>query len=167
MLRKLFWKLNKFFLKKKYPVQLLLLWLLNFAVLIPIFLPVVFVLNEVVGENEAGPDIHDSSLWFRTIVIAPVLETLIYQHLIFWLYKNIVKTSKYYACAILISAILFGIAHTYSLQYIFFAFFVGLVLGYSYYFYHKNPKKAFWSVAIVHCMQNSFVTLIGYFIPTL
>lgn len=151
--RKLFYKINKWLLKRSYPAQLLVFLLASYVILL-LFIPIFFAL-ELSGLSTTGgePDISIKDL-LLVAVIAPIAETFVFQYLVLRLTMYFTKQRKYYPIAIVVSSILFGLAHTYNVAYVFFAFFIGLVLAYMYYFYAKNPKRAFWSVALVHGIRN-------------
>jgi membrane protease YdiL (CAAX protease family) len=133
-------------------VQVLLFLLSSYVVLV-FFIPILVVMLATGVNTEGGPEVAPDKV-IELMVIAPVVETLVYQYLIIRLFMYFAKSRKYYPCAILISAIAFGLAHTYNPAYIFFAFFIGLVLAYMYYFYSKEPLKAFWTVVLVHGIRN-------------
>lgn len=109
--------------------------------------------------TEGGPEVSTDKV-IELMVIAPILETLVYQYLIIRLFMYFAKSRKYYPYAILTSAIVFGLGHTYNPGYVFFAFFIGLVLAYMYYFYSKQPAKAFWSIVLVHGLRNGISIVI-------
>jgi hypothetical protein len=116
-------------------------------------------MNDILnGENTNGPN---TTSWILVIILAPILETFFNQYLPFKLFQNFTWTRNKYGLYIFSSAIVFGFMHTYSLQYMIFAFSVGLVLGYTYFFYSKAPNKAFWSTTLIHALRNSFVMLIA------
>lgn len=140
-----------------------LLFLLSSYIVLVFFIPVLVVMYATGINTEGGPDGSlDKAIEF--MVIAPIVETLVYQYLIIRLFMYFAKSRKYYPCAILISAIAFGLVHTYNPAYIFFAFFIGLVLAYMYYFYSKQPAKAFWTVALVHGLRNGISIVLQEFV---
>lgn len=157
-MKKLFRRLNRFFLKRSYPKQVLLFLLSSYVVLV-FFIPILVIMLATGVNTEGGPEVSRDKV-IELVVIGPILETLVYQYLIIRLFMYFAKSRKYYPCAILISAIAFGLVHTYNPAYIFFAFFMGLVLAYMYYFYSKEPAKAFWTVALVHGMRNGIAIVI-------
>lgn len=127
-------------------------------------LPVVFISEKIMGENTEGPDLTS---WITIIIIAPIFETFLNQYLPFKLMQNLSWTKNKYGLYILVSAMVFGLMHTYSLQYMIFAFSVGLILGYTYFFYSKAPQKAFWSTTLIHALRNSFTILAGIILDKL
>jgi membrane protease YdiL (CAAX protease family) len=72
-------------------------------------------------------------------------------------------TKKKYGFYIVVSAILFGFSHYYSLQYILQAISIGLVLGYMDTFYSKTPTVAFWSVALIHALRNTLAFILEFY----
>lgn len=120
-------------------------------------LPLLF-LTDNLSESENGPDVNS---WILGIVLAPILETLLNQHLPFWLLQKLSWTRNKYGLYIFASAIAFGLLHTYSLRYMIFAFSIGLILGYTYLFYSKTPKIAFWSTTLIHSLRNGLAFFIA------
>ena len=111
-------------------------------------------MNDILnGENTNGPN---TTSWILVIILAPILETFFNQYLPFKLFQNFTWTRNKYGLYILTSAIVFGLGHTYSLRYMIFAFSLGLILGYTYFFYSKTPKTAFWSTTLIHSLRNGF-----------
>jgi membrane protease YdiL (CAAX protease family) len=119
-------------------------------------LPFIYLADITIGENNNKPEIK---LWIVASIIIPVLETFFNQYLPFKLMQSWHLTKNKYGLYIVISAIIFGLCHCYSIQYMIFAFSVGLVLGYTYCFYSKTPKIAFWSTTLIHGLRNSIVFL--------
>lgn len=157
-MKRAIWRLNKFILKSSFAFQIFKLYLLSFIVPLA-FTPLFYVIVKVFGESKAGPN---KSHWFLAIVIAPIVETLIFQYGVFKILQASKFTRDKYGIYIFISALLFGFVHWYSLRYIVFAFSAGLTLGYTYYLYHKRPEKAFWTTTLVHSLHNLSGVLIFY-----
>ena len=156
-MKSIFWKMTLKLKRKPYWVQMSIFYLSTLLIVISV-LPFIALTNKLIGENTEGPDL---SSWFSIIILIPLIETFIFQHLSFKLMQKWSFTKNKYGLYISVSAILFGLSHTYSLQYIIFAFAVGLILAYMYFFYSKTPKKSFWSIALIHALRNSFTILIA------
>jgi hypothetical protein len=120
-------------------------------------LPLLFLADNP-SDSTNGPNM---SSWILVIVLAPILETLLNQYLPFWLIQKWSWTRNKYGLYIFASAIVFGLCHTYSLQYMIFAFSVGIILGYTYFFYSKTPKTAFWSTTLIHSLRNGFALFLA------
>ena len=92
------------------------------------------------------------------VFIAPILETLIFQYLPYF-YLN-----KYrYIYTILISSILFVLAHAYSIIYIIYGFTVGLLFISAYYYSIKKNLSPFLLVAFSHFIYNLFAFCMNNF----
>ena len=115
--------------------------------------------EKIEGIKNVGP----RNDYFLAIIVAPILETLIFQYGIFKIYQKIKAVTHKFHWFMWTSAILFGLSHFYSLVYIIFGIAEGFLFGYIYYFYHKNPEKAFWTTALVHCLHNSTSVLLLHF----
>ena len=90
------------------------------------------------------------------VLIGPFFETFIAQLLPIEIINNVLKTKYKKTISILISSILFGIAHYYNTCYILFAFFMGVVFALIYTKTEDRFDKvyAFFTVFIVHALNN-------------
>jgi membrane protease YdiL (CAAX protease family) len=96
---------------------------------------------------------------FSVLIIAPILETFIFQYLVI----KLVEWLKWGNLpAVLISAVLFGLLHFYNPGYIVFAFIGGLVLSYFFVLLRQGKHKAFLWVCIAHILSNLCVVLIAF-----
>lgn len=145
------WRLTLKLKRKPFWLQIVTFYFSSFLIVICV-LPLLFLADKQ-SESTNGPDM---SSWFLIIVLVPILETLMNQYFPFWLMQRWTLTKNKYGFYIFTSAIVFGLAHTYSLAYMIFAFSVGLILGYTYFFYSKTPKTAFWSTTLIHSLRNGF-----------
>ena len=157
-MRTIIWKLTLKLKRKSYLTQISIFYFSSFLIVCCV-LPFIYLTDKTIGESSNGPEV---GIWILVSVFVPVFETFLNQRLPFKLMQNWSLTKNKYGLYILISAIIFGLCHCYSLQYMIFAFAVGLVLGYTYFFYSKTPKLAFWTIALIHGLRNSIV-----FIPIL
>lgn len=149
-MRSLFWRMTLKLKRMPYWAQMSIFFVSSFLIVLSVipFIALTFVLE---GESTEGPDL---SSWFFLIILIPILETFIHQHLPFKLMQSWSWAKNKYGLYIIVSAIVFGLIHTYSLQYMIFAFSVGLILGYMYFFYSKTPRKSFWSTTLIHALRN-------------
>jgi membrane protease YdiL (CAAX protease family) len=142
-------KSNEFMLRKSYGVQVLIFFALAYAVSIAIS-PLTYLIEKFEGVNTAR---HRDLNLIAAALLAPLLETLIFQYL---LYKVIyrIKSKNKAVLYLHVSAILFGVSHDFNYSYIAFAIAIGYLLAYIFYFYHRNIQKAFWTTALIHGMYN-------------
>ena len=97
---------------------------------------------------------------YITVIIAPLIETYIFQHLIFKFYFKIFRKNLWHIIiAILISSLIFGAAHHYNYFTMFGALLSGFFLGYTYFFNNNRLFTPFWCVFIVHACHNLYVFL--------
>ncbi len=150
------WRMTLKLKRKPYWVQIVAFYISSFLIVLCV-LPLLFWADKP-SDSTNGPDV---SSWFLIIVLVPILETLMNQYLPFWLIQKWNLTRNKYGLYIFTSAIVFGLCHTYSLQYMIFAFSVGLILGYTYFFYSKTPKIAFWSTTLIHSLRNGLAFFIA------
>jgi len=101
-------------------------------------------------------DKKNSIIYFfvTPIILAPIFETFLGQSLPYYLLKKVNYMNERSYLILLASALIFGLMHFYSLFYIIYAFFLGLVLSYGYMVRIKNDNKAFFLIAICHSLLN-------------
>ncbi|WP_411683022.1 type II CAAX prenyl endopeptidase Rce1 family protein [Clostridium thailandense] len=87
-------------------------------------------------------------------MLSPILETAIFQYAIIEFLSSISILREKNILIIIISAILFGLSHSYSYVYVFYGFIMGLLLSYSYLTYKNKSFSAFWVVFLIHCIKN-------------
>ena len=154
-MKSILWRLTLRLKRKKYLIQISILFAAIF-ILSLLVLPVIFLVDQFIGENTNGPNVE---LWIAIIILVPILETYLNQHLPFIIMQKWRFTRKRYGLFIFLSAIVFSLLHTYSLRYMIIVFPGGLVLGYAYVFFSKKTKRAFWSTVLIHAMKNSVAVL--------
>jgi len=155
-MKTLIWRLTFFLKKRPYWLQIIIFFFLSLLIALGA-IPFRIIIDKVLGENISAPKTNS---WFVLGIIAPLFETFINQYVPFKLFQNYDWLKNKYGLYILSSALVFGLMHWYSIQYIIFAFSVGLVLGYSYFFYSKTPIKAFWSTTLLHSLRNTLSFLL-------
>lgn len=109
-----------------------------------------------------GKDKSIIFILFSSIVLAPILETLLNQSLPYYILNKIKYFKERSYLILLASALFFGLLHFYSLFYIFYAFLLGLLFMYGYMIRIKTDKKTFYLIAISHFLVN-----LGIFIRNL
>ncbi|TAF67934.1 MAG: CPBP family intramembrane metalloprotease [Cytophagales bacterium] len=127
-----------------------------------------FLLSRIVAFFDIavnGPKFESMSQEFILVVVAaPIVETFIFQILIFELLLMVVGKSRK-GIALFMSAFLFGLSHYYSWIYVVSASLTGLVLGYVYIIVVEkkiSPLWTVWSVPFVHSLVNLYVFLLSY-----
>ncbi len=91
------------------------------------------------------------------IILAPLLETLIFQHIIYLFLKKL-KVKNDILC-IFIMSLLFSLMHWYNWLYVVMIFFSGLILNNLYVYYYKNNSKYFF---ILTFLFHSLFNLYGF-----
>ena len=159
----LFSKLRALLDRCNYVLKILLLFIFSHVPLI-IYIPVA-ALVEVAHLDAQNPEKPRGDIWL-SLIVAPIVETLIFQFLVMNVLMRLIPDKfpcKLYV-VFCVSAGLFGIVHFYSISYIVFAFLVGLVLSYTYYYFSANKNIAFWSVVLVHAMRNGVTLLLEHYL---
>lgn len=82
------------------------------------------------------------------------METLIFQYAIIKILRKINILKNCDLIIILISSVIFGLAHSYSLSYIIYATIIGVFLAYSFVIYEKKEVSSFWTVCAIHSLRN-------------
>jgi len=93
-------------------------------------------------------------IFIITVLIAPVVETLIFQYGVIELFFKLKNKNKVLFAA-LASAILFSLSHYYNLLYILGAFILGL--GFAFFYIIAKSRKdinPFWFLASIHSLLN-------------
>jgi len=110
-------------------------------------------------DNTSGPDTQTTAFDFLLVVVcAPILETWFCQS---WLIKTTLKyTNNNQLLAVLVSAIIFGLGHSYSVAYIMKGTIAGMIYAVLYVSMVTKQKDAFFYVAATHGIYN----LIGFII---
>src|ERR1039458_310464 len=113
-------KFYNFLLKKPYFLQVIIFYLLCYVIAI-VSTPLQLIAMKIAGNENAGP--HDRGIFFM-VIVGPIVETLVLQHWVFKILEKINWGKNKYLWIMVISSILFGLTHDYSLKYIIFAIFV-------------------------------------------
>lgn len=105
-------------------------------------------------KNHTLTKLNSGNEFLVAVILAPVIETLIFQYALIETIRQ--KVKPFYAC--LISASFFALAHIYSPYYVLFAFVSGLLFGYLY-LSRKSVLRACLLVLIAHASYNYIVYL--------
>ncbi|MES2330375.1 MAG: CPBP family intramembrane glutamic endopeptidase [Bacteroidota bacterium] len=134
-------------------------YLVLFALLADVIVTAIFSFI-LFPENTSGPVFETSVPDFLLIVIAaPIIETAIVQ---LWIIKTVLKYSRNNRLlAVLISAILFGLAHHYSIAYVLKATLAGTIYAMLWFSIAGKQKNPFWYVVLTHSMYNSIGFIIN------
>lgn len=94
------------------------------------------------------------------VIAYPLIETLIFQSLIIEIVCKVIKRPRKNICiAVIISSLAFALNHTYSLSYVIFAFFAGIIYALAYYLGRYRKEGAIILVFILHAMDNLSASL--------
>jgi membrane protease YdiL (CAAX protease family) len=118
-------------------------------------------------DNSSLDGLEGVGLFIVVVILAPLLESLLFQFIIIEaiiLIFSYLKIKQDEVVAVIISSIFFSLTHTYSHFYLFISFIGGLILG-SFYIFAKNKKgmNGFLTVFIVHSFSNLITFLINLF----
>ncbi|MGL4333041.1 MAG: CPBP family glutamic-type intramembrane protease [Bacteroidales bacterium] len=89
---------------------------------------------------------------FIAVVFGPFFETVIYQFLPFVILSRISYLKKNYVFILLISSLLFGLTHNYSVHHAVYSTMVGFF--YMYLYIMHTGKHPFYTVFILHAVSN-------------
>ncbi len=96
-------------------------------------------------------------LFVGAIIIAPIFETYVNQSLPYLLYERVAFFLNRKCLIMIISALLFGLKHFYSLFYIIYGLMGGLVFMYAYMARIKEDKRTFLLIAASHSLFNLII----------
>lgn len=91
---------------------------------------------------------------------APIIETYLFQQLPYTFLKRWNINNK---VIILISSVLFGLSHSYSVAYMIFAFFAGIALMISFISWQGNINSKYLITAEIHCFANTSLLILDFF----
>jgi len=133
-------------------------YLILFSLLTDIIITCIFSFI-LFPDNTSGPEFGINIPDFLLVVIlAPLAETAIVQ---VWVIKTTLKYSNNNKLiAVLVSAIIFGLGHHYSIAYILKGAIAGAIYGILWFSISGKQKKPFLYVALTHSIYN----LIGFII---
>jgi hypothetical protein len=141
---------HDFFLKASIYIFVVIFILTN-TFLGQLFLGVSEILNiNVVDDNSLTFESMQEA-FFITVIIVPVIETFLFQYLIFTILDYYKIDKKY---IILISGIIFGFTHYYSPFYIFYTIIVGFLYAYIYLLCQLRKEYPFLIVLMIHGLYN-------------
>ena len=123
------------------------------------------------NENPIADIPNKFVIFFLTVIVAPIIETLIFQIFLikgFYIFLFIflsekVKESKIKIVSIILSSLIFGIIHYYSIFYVIAMFILGLFFGMIYFYSERKNIRPFLPIAITHSLYNLSVLLLGIF----
>ena len=109
------------------------------------------------SNNHQFPSILEEIL--LAIILAPLVETIIFQ---FLLLRLLQKYVKYIYIQIFLSALVFGLAHCYSISYVIKAFLSGVLYSTLFIIVEKRGKNGFLYVLISHTMYNIIISILNH-----
>ena len=151
-------KINKYF-RKLNAVWFVLLFFL-FSKISTLIFGGILALLDIPEDDFIERDYFNIFRVFSVVVIAPLIETLIFQSLAYRFISRINFFRKHKVWIIIVSALLFGIAHSYSISYMVFGFIIGCVFMYAYML--RIGKKSYWTVVAIHSLCNLSSILLSY-----
>ncbi|WP_026895490.1 CPBP family intramembrane glutamic endopeptidase [Clostridiisalibacter paucivorans] len=153
------------YLKTLSPVKfIVLIVVFTYLIFIPL-IPLFYLYEKYIGSMNAPVSITRTSLLAQFItvsIVAPIIETLIFQYGVIEILSSINYFKGKNIIIVIVSALIFGISHSYSVLYIFFGFIIGLLLAYSYILYKKKDFSAFGVVFWIHCIRNFISFMLRY-----
>ncbi len=122
------------------------------------------LLSLIVPQLELGPGasaLKSSGLTTKIVIasiLGPLLETWVFQWVPVWLLRG--KLHLPWGVILVLAAALFASAHTYSLGYVAYSFFIGLVLVYGYAVRYEPGQRPFLLIFLVHALRNTIATVL-------
>lgn len=135
------------------------IWIMSYIVVVP-YMIVIGLFTDDIGEPAFIDNGSLVEALFLALIFAPLLETFIYQTLIIFILRMFNGIKNKPIVIIFISAIIFGISHSYSIFYVGFATIVGVLLAYSYMVFLERKESSFWVTTAIHFMRNLPLSLL-------
>ena len=139
-----------------------LVTVLTFMVVLP-FIPLFYLLDKIEG-SISGPISIDFLPFFMKVlslsVITPIVETFVFQWIPIRFLRYHFNWSSFKI--ILVSAILFGLSHYYSLAYIIRGFLIGIILADAFILQEEKQGSPFWAVTAIHGLRNAISMVLFY-----
>lgn len=158
MMIKLF---NQFLKRQNVFCSIVILWLCFTPIQILFWLIHEFVLHraDIVlffpTPNETLKDVHIVGIVAQTVIVGPLLETLIFQTIVYHLLmlSKWFQSNKY--MIVLVGAVIFSFTHLFTLSYVLFTLMTGALFMYSYAIKQdKGGYYGYWITVILHGLVN-------------
>jgi hypothetical protein len=94
------------------------------------------------------------TIFFMSVFIGPLLETFVFQWLIYSIFSWIKTNRQFYIYTI--SSILFGLVHNYNIFTVIDALFAGLIFIHFFHINYKNSAHSFIQVFVLHASFNFY-----------
>lgn len=107
-------------------------------------------------ENNFGSSLSEQIFWI--VFIAPFFETLFYQYAIIEITAK--RCTPFISCAI--SALIFGLSHTYNIFYFLITSIIGFLFATIYYMGSITKRGIFYTF-LAHAIYNAIALILNYF----
>jgi uncharacterized protein len=131
-----------------------------FSSFLIVVLKYIFLKNDFLNQSIEPIDLSLSH-FILAVIIAPLLETAIFQKMAISLVLTFAKNNL---IAVAVSAVLFGLCHYDSITKIFQTMLMGLCLGLFYTVLKQKGLNAFFLTALLHSSWNLFVFIMRFII---
>jgi membrane protease YdiL (CAAX protease family) len=142
------------------PIQFILFWGIVSVSINFVCWPVILGLEQLLGVefDKSGAKPHSMSISFLLFcVIVPPIETYFFQKLF---YDYFVKHKKSKVLLIVLSSVVFGFFHFYSISYVIIAALNGVLLIYTYIIWQEHKISKYLIVTVIHAFHNLFFLLL-------
>ena len=135
------------------------------TIIVKVFLVVLFAIVENTLDPVYQAKLPDVDVKFVILglIVAPIVETFLFQFLPFFLMSKINYFRTHYYWIIAISALLFASTHDYSHLYFIYAIISGAI--YSFVYILRYEKGAYWSIVIIHLVFNLITMMLNTLFP--
>jgi membrane protease YdiL (CAAX protease family) len=118
-------------------------------------------LSPTIITNNESDLLAQIGLFFRAVIVAPFIETAIFQKLILDNSKPRIKNN---ILCVALSAVVFGLVHCTGIAQIVLAAFSGFYLGLFYTIARQKKYNAFWLTCLMHALWNLIVYILRYYL---
>ena len=99
-------------------------------------------------------------VFFSGVLIAPILETIIFQAIPFYFKNKYLRHKKNFFLYLFLTPILF--IHNFNLAYILISYLVGLIFTFMYYVAHYRKENPIILISLIHLINNLLVYCVRY-----
>ena len=155
--------LHGWIIDKNFAWQVFIFFIFSYVLLL-LLLPITLNADANGGRDLSVLFGKDEKLFILFVIfLSPLIETFIFQWLIYEQLNAFSFFKKRVYLVILLSGIIFGLIHNFSIQYQLFTFVLGSYFCFTYHYFKTFSKYAFLAVFIIHAFRN-LVVLIYEFI---
>ncbi len=144
---------------RKFAGQVMFFFILSYLSSLLLF-PIIHYANSNGGRDLSVLWGKDQQLFILfALIVSPIIETFIFQWLIYEQLNTFSFFKKRIYLIVLISGLTFGLIHDFSIEYRIFTFVIGCYFCFVFHYFKTYSKYPFLAVFIIHAARNLLVVL--------